>query len=107
LPIPSELRAPIAAVSALDNAAVRLGFPHPLMFVATPIGWFAGIERGLRSFSLRLQQVEEGARRPHRVPRPRVAAVTADVDVDLEVDELAAELGLAADHEDWAEVANA
>jgi hypothetical protein len=97
LPVPRELRGPIRLVSAVDNVAVHIGFPHPLMFLASPIGWFAGFERILRSCSLRLQGVEEGPRaRPARPAQPR-----ADADLEVELD-----IQLDRDSDDWPEVAN-
>ena len=48
LPVPSELSWPIRVVAALDRPCMKIGLPHPLMLIATPIGWFAGLEAWLR-----------------------------------------------------------
>ena len=48
LPVPKALGCPIAFVRMLGSRGDKIGFPHPIMLVATPIGWFAGLEDWLR-----------------------------------------------------------
>jgi NAD(P)-binding Rossmann-like domain len=47
LQTPPEFALPAQIVRGLDRVAVALKLPHPLMLIATPIGWLAGAEVGL------------------------------------------------------------
>ena len=57
LPIPPEFRFPLALVRGIDQLAIRARWPHPMMLLATPIGWGAGLEvilrRWVRGFRVR------------------------------------------------------
>ena len=58
LPVPGIMKAPVRVMSTVDRCFYTLGLPHPLMFVATPLGWVAGIERALRTVFGRSQTID-------------------------------------------------
>jgi hypothetical protein len=66
LQIPPEFAFPARIVRGFDWMAVGLRLPHPLLVVATPIGWLAGAEvwlfTRLRSFSTWLRRKWSGVR---------------------------------------------
>ena len=65
LPVPPEVKWPLKFVTAVDWIAVRIGFPHPLMLVATPLGWLARGEELLQKGVLKLR-VRRGAEWTYR-----------------------------------------
>jgi hypothetical protein len=48
LSVPAELAGSVKSVAAVDRLLMKAGFPHPLMMLAAPVGWFAGCEAYLR-----------------------------------------------------------
>jgi uncharacterized protein with NAD-binding domain and iron-sulfur cluster len=55
LPVPDEMRRPIQALRAVDKGMCLFGLPHPLMILATPLGWLAHLEYTSRSRVLKLR----------------------------------------------------
>jgi uncharacterized protein with NAD-binding domain and iron-sulfur cluster len=52
LPVPPEVKWPLKFVTAIDAVAINIGFPHPLMLIATPLGWLARGEERLQKIVL-------------------------------------------------------
>jgi uncharacterized protein with NAD-binding domain and iron-sulfur cluster len=57
LEVPSELRRPTLLVRAVDRVALWLHLPHPLSMLATPFGWLAGAEMGVRRLGQRIRRI--------------------------------------------------
>jgi uncharacterized protein with NAD-binding domain and iron-sulfur cluster len=56
LPVPDELSFLQDAVRRVDRVMMWASLPHPLLLLATPLGWFAGAEVALNRFVLRLRR---------------------------------------------------
>jgi uncharacterized protein with NAD-binding domain and iron-sulfur cluster len=67
LPVPKEMRPVMLALRAMDTVTYMAGLPHPLMALATPIGWLARVEYNSRSGVLKLR--DRVANRPGASPQ--------------------------------------
>lgn len=61
LPLPPEFRFPVRLLRWVDGIATWARLPHPLMLLATPIGWGAGIEVSLRRLVIRARGIKEAS----------------------------------------------